>query len=274
MCNAVLRFAPSPNGPLHIGHAHSARLNRAMADRLGGTFLIRIEDIDTVRCTPELAKRALDDLRAIGIESDGPVLYQSTRTNAYRGALGRLREMGLVYPSALSRSELRGRIAAHEERGTPWPRDPDGAPHYPTDEREAWRADPSAIAPERTAWRLDLEAALVRIGTPITFTEVDEQGSSPTTITHDAARWGDPVLWRRDGVPAYHLAVTVDDAFQGITHVVRGTDLREATTLQRMLQSLLAFPEPLYHHHDLIRDAEGRKLAKSAGDGARSPMMS
>ena len=240
-----------------------------MADRLGGTFLIRIEDIDTARCTPELAQRALDDLRTIGIESDGPVLYQSTRTKAYRAALDRLRAMGLVYPSTLSRKELRERMAANEAEGTSWPHDPDGAPHYPTGERNAWRAEPTALVSERPAWRLDLEAALARLGAPITFNEVDERGSNPRTITPDATRWGDPVLWRRDGVPAYHLAVVVDDAFQGVSHIVRGTDLREATTLQRILQSLLAFPEPLYHHHDLIRDAEGRKLAKRSGDGVR-----
>ena len=269
MGNAVLRFAPSPNGPLHEGHGMSAKLNRAMADALGGRLLIRIEDLDTVRCTPALASRALHDLAAIGITSDGPILYQSERTAFYAAAMSLLRDMGLVYPSALSRGELRQCVTQHEAAGAAWPRDPDGAPHYPTDERDAWRANPSHVSGGPHAWRLDLEQALDRIGRKPDWTEVDANGRNSVRIHSAPHQWGDPVLWRRDGAPAYHLAVVVDDAEQDITHIVRGTDLREATSLHRVLQELLSLPEPLYHHHPLLRDAAGRKLSKSAGDGVR-----
>ena len=243
-----------------------------MANQLGGQFLIRIEDIDRQRCTPELAAQAIDDLASIGLRSDGPVLYQSQRYPLYRDALAKLKAMGLIYSAGLSRAELRGRVEEYERSGAPWPRDPDGAPHYPTEERDAFRQGLPPTGKEAFAARLDLEAALARIDNPITWTEIDEDGANPRVIEADPTAWGDPVIWRRDGVPAYHLAVTVDDAAQGITHIVRGTDLRESTSLHRVLQHLLGLPEPLYHHHELVRGAEGHKLSKSAGDGLRRPL--
>ena len=277
----TLRFAPSPNGPLHEGHALSARLNRDMARALGGVFLIRVEDIDRVRCTPELCERALRDLAAIGVVSDGPVWRQSERTERYRAALDRLAAAGLAYPARLSRRELARAVEEAERRGAAWPRDPDGVPHYPPAERDAWRerlersgAPPGADAADAdgAAWRLDWERALKRLAAPPDWTEVDAQWGAPVRARAEPERWSDPVLWRRDGAPAYHLAVTVDDAAQGITHVVRGVDLREATAIHRALQGLLGLPEPLYHHHALLRDAAGRKLSKRDGDGLTRPL--
>jgi glutamyl-Q tRNA(Asp) synthetase len=262
----VFRFAPSPNGRLHLGHALSALLNAKMAAEAGGRLLLRIEDIDLTRCTPELEQAALDDLDWLGIPYERPVRRQSEHFPLYRQALDELIARGLVYPAFLTRGEVKARVAAFEKQGGTWPRDPDGAPLYPTGERDLsaeQRAEKLATV-ERHALRLDMEKALAAVGHPLSWQETGdgERGE----ISADPAAWGDVVLWRSDAPASYHLAVTVDDAAQGITHVVRGLDLFHATSVHRLLQDLLGLPQPAYHHHRLILDPDGRKLSKSAGD--------
>lgn len=260
----AFRFAPSPNGRLHPGHALSALTAFDMAQRMGGRFLVRIEDIDVVRCPRHLAEAALEDLAWLGLTWEEPVLYQSAHFDRYRAAADRLAALGLLYPCFASRAE----IAAG---ANPEARDPDGAPLYPG----LWRAAPADRVAERLAagepfaLRLDMARALdalARRGVgPLTFTAIVETGEA-TTVPAEPERWGDAVLVRKDTPTSYHIAVVVDDAAQGITHVVRGLDLEAATGLHRLLQVLLDLPEPVYHHHRLMTDPAGRKLAKSAGD--------
>lgn len=268
----VFRFAPSPNGRLHLGHALSALLNAKMAENIGGRLLLRIEDIDLTRCNPDLEQAVIDDLIWLGIPFEQPVRRQSEHFALYREALDRLKAMGLVYPAFLTRGEVKARVSAFEREGGIWPRDPDGAPLYPTEERslgEAERAEKLATA-ERHAWRLDIDKAQQRVGRPLTW---QETGDGPQgEITADPAAWGDVVLWRSDAPSSYHLAVTVDDAVQGVTHVVRGLDLFHATSVHRLLQTLLGLPQPVYHHHRLILGPDGRKLSKSLGDTALSAL--
>ena len=261
---AVLRFAPSPNGRLHLGHAHSALVNRRMADRLGGRLLLRIEDIDPDRCTPELERALLDDLDWLGVRFDGPILRQSERGALYEAALRRLRGAGLAYPAFLSRRAVRDRVAADPQ----WPRDPDGAPHYPGEERDL---DPDEArrrigcgAPH--AWRLNMDRAVALAG-PLQWTEVDDDGAPILRVRADPLAWGDVVLARADGPAAYHLAATVDDAAQGVTHVVRGRDLFRSTSVHRLLRALLDRSEPAHHHHGLVT-VGGAKLAKSRQTGS------
>lgn len=264
----VFRFAPSPNGLLHLGHAYSALLNARMAGETDGRFLLRIEDIDAARCTPELERQLIEDLRWLGLGWEEPVRRQSDHFADYRQALDTLVEAGLVYPAFMSRGEVRARIEASIEE---WPHDPDGAPHYPTGERtmpEAERRRRIAEG-EPFAWRLDVEKAFARYGKNLYW---DETGAGPDgetgRITAHPARWGDAVIARKETPTSYHLSVVIDDALQGITHVVRGRDLFHATAVHRLLQEILGLPVPLYHHHDLIVDEHGRKLSKSHGDTA------
>lgn len=264
----VFRFAPSPNGRLHLGHALSGLLNAQMAAETGGRLLLRIEDIDLNRCTPELEQAVLDDLDWLGIPYERPVRRQSEHFDLYRAALDQLIARGLVYPAFLTRGEVKARVAAFEEAGGTWPRDPDGAPLYPTQERglsDEMRAQKLATT-ERHALRLDMSKALVAVGHPLSWTETGDGDQGE--IKADPAGWGDVVLWRSDAPASYHLAVTVDDAAQGVTHVVRGLDLFHATSVHRLLQVLLGLPQPIYHHHRLISGPDGRKLSKSAGDTA------
>lgn len=261
----VLRFAPSPNGELHLGHALSALFGYDMARRLGGQFLLRIEDIDTTRCREDFVSGIFEDLTWLGIRWDEPVLRQSQRFPEYREAAERLQAMGLLYPCFATRTD----IAAHAR---PDAVDPDGAPLYPglhkhltqdeVAERMA-RGEPYAL-------RIDMDKALAvaqqRLGSrPLTFSELGEDGH-PTRVPAHPERWGDAVIVRKDTPASYHLAVVVDDAFQGVTHVTRGQDLFAATDLHRLLQVLLGLPEPLYRHHRLLLNAEGQKLSKSARD--------
>jgi len=268
----VFRFAPSPNGRLHLGHALSALLNADMASSTGGRLLLRIEDIDLTRCSQELEQAVIDDLTWLGITFEQPVRRQSEHFPLYRAALDRLKAMDLVYPAFLTRSEVKARVSAFEREGGTWPRDPDGAPLYPTEERslgEDERAEKLATA-ERHAWRLDIDKARALVGEPLTW---QETGDGPRgEIKADPAAWGDVVLWRSDAPSSYHLAVTVDDAAQGVSHVVRGLDLFHATSVHRLLQTLLGLPEPVYHHHRLILGPDGRKLSKSLGDTALSAL--
>ena len=269
MTSSVLpafRFAPSPNGYLHLGHAYSAALNAEMARRHGGRFLLRIEDIDATRCRPEYEAAIFEDLHWLGLAWEEPVRRQSEHLAPYADALARLTERGLIYPSFESRAEI-ARLVAERDRGPPWPRDPDGVPLYPGTAKAltpAERARRMADG-EPYALRLDMAAALdAAMAVPIAWTETGAGPRGETgRIAANPAEWGDVVLGRKDTPTSYHLSVVVDDALQGITHVVRGRDLFAATGLHRLLQILLEFPEPIYHHHRLILDAEGRKLSKS-----------
>lgn len=269
MSQPVFRFAPSPNGPLHLGHAYSALLNHDLARQVGGRFLLRIEDIDRERCRPRFERAILDDLEWLGLEWEKPVRRQCGHLDDYQEALDRLVEAELVYPAFLSRGDVRAVIAEEEARGADWPRDPDGAPLYPTIERELpedeRRARIEAGAP--FAWRLDIDAAMERVSGKLDW---QEQGSGPQgetgLISADPRVWGDFIVARKDVPTSYQLSVVVDDAIQGVTHVVRGRDLFHATSGQRLLQELLGLSPPVYLHHDLILGEDGRKLSKSRGD--------
>jgi glutamyl-Q tRNA(Asp) synthetase len=252
----VFRFAPSPNGYLHLGHAYSALLNFNLARRVGGKFLLRIEDIDATRCRPEFEAAIYEDLAWLGISWETPVRRQSDHMDDYRVALADLERRGLVYRCFRTRRD----IAAEIER----------APHGAM---ETWRGSPLPPAEEARrlaagepyAWRLSLDAAKCALGgfEGLTFRE---EGSGPAGETGPiAARpelGGDVVLARKDVGVAYHLAVVLDDALQGITHVIRGQDLFQAAHVQRLLQALLDLPTPIYRHHRLLTAPDGRRLAK------------
>ncbi|WP_029058096.1 tRNA glutamyl-Q(34) synthetase GluQRS [Stappia stellulata] len=279
MSHPVYRFAPSPNGRLHLGHALSALINFDAAGASGGRFLLRIEDIDTTRCTPALEAAMLDDLAWLGIAWETPVRRQSAHFKDYRNALETLEDQGLVYRGYLTRREIRDAVASAEARdGEHWPRDPDGAPLYPGDaallSADEIAAREAGDAPH--VLRLDMKTAVARVGEPLTWQEMPapkaDTEKQAATIAADPARWGDVVLARKDTPTSYHLSVVVDDALQGVTHVVRGRDLYEATAVHRLLQVLLGLPQPAYHHHRLILDETGRKLSKSQGDTALSAL--
>ncbi len=265
----VFRFAPSPNGYLHLGHALSALLNADMAKAAGGRLLLRIEDIDATRCRPEFEVAIGEDLAWLGIEWDQPVRRQSEHYADYRAALARLDAMGLIYPSFESRAEIARLVA---ERGTDWPRDPDGAPLYPGAAKSMVPAERARrmAGGELYALRLDMAAALARTG-PLSWTETGAGPSGETgTVAADPSAWGDVILARKETPTSYHLSVVVDDAAQGVTDIVRGRDLFHATSVHRVLQALLGLPQPRYHHHRLILDSDGRKLSKStAATGLR-----
>ncbi len=258
----VFRFAPSPNGYLHLGHAYSALLNQQLARQSGGRLLLRIEDIDLGRCRPEFEATILEDLEWLGLEWETPVRRQSEHFADYAAALQRLKSLGLVYPSFMSRKEIDAAIQASEGR---WPHDPLGAPQYPGSERELNADDlASRIASgEDHALRLDMVKALALAGNDLGWTEKAPAGQA--RITANPSAWGDVILARKDTPTSYHLSVTVDDALQGVTDVVRGMDLYHSTSIHRLLQQLLSLPEPVYHHHPLITAPDGPKLAKSAG---------
>ncbi len=260
------RFAPSPNGALHLGHALSAILNHEMAAKAGGDFLLRIEDIDQARCTPDFEAGIYTDLSWLGLDWQEPVRRQSEHFPAYHDALQTLIERGLVYPAFLTRGEVKARVAALEASGSPWPRDPDGTPLYPPGDRDRSGAERQRLLASgmRHAWRLDMERALAMVGAPLRWQESGD-GERGAILANPSA-WGDVVLSRSDAPSSYHLSVVVDDAVQGITHVVRGLDLFHATSIHRLLQRLLGLPEPLYHHHRLLLGSDGKKLSKSMSD--------
>ncbi|MGE3147627.1 MAG: tRNA glutamyl-Q(34) synthetase GluQRS [Pseudorhodoplanes sp.] len=261
----VFRFAPSPNGYLHLGHALSALLNFEMARACGGRFLLRIEDIDAMRCRPEYEQAIYEDLCWLGLAWEEPVRRQSDHFDDYASALATLDREGLLYPAFESRSEIARMIAAQERAGD-WPRDPDGAPLYPgnsrsTDIDERKRRIASG---ESYALRLDMRAALRRIGSDLAWSEGGAGPAGETgTVAADPLIWGDAVLARKETPTSYHLSAVVDDAIQGVSHVVRGQDLFWSTSLHRLLQSLLGLPAPAYHHHRLVKDQAGNKLSKS-----------
>jgi len=249
---------------LHLGHALSALLNAEMARVKGGRLLLRIEDIDTTRCRPEYEAAIYEDLAWLGLQWEAPVRRQSEHYEDYRAALAKLDAMGLIFPSFETRAEIARLVAARETQGT-WPRDPDGAPRYPghanimSDSERKRRMDDG----EPYALRLDMRAALARAGR-LSWVETGAGPAGETgTIAADPAAWGDVILARKETPTSYHLAVVVDDAAQGIGEVVRGRDLFHSTGVHRLLQTLLGLPQPYYHHHRLILDADGNKLSKS-----------
>lgn len=256
----VFRFAPSPNGLLHLGHARSALINAQMARRAGGLLLLRIEDIDATRCRPEYEAAIYSDLSWLGIAWEEPVRRQSEHMADYRAALAKLAALDVVYASFESRAEIRRAVA--DEAG--WPRDPDGAPLFPfpraamSEEERARRM----AAGEPYALRLDMAKAAALAG-PLSWREIGWPEPVEETVAADPLAWGDVVIARKEVPTSYHLAVVVDDALQGVTHVVRGADLKAATSVHRVLQALLGLPVPLYTHHALLTDADGRKLSKS-----------
>lgn len=261
----VFRFAPSPNGLLHLGHALSALLNDDMAKATGGRFLLRIEDIDATRCTPEFEAAIFRDLGWLGLTWEMPVHRQSEHLDTYAAALARLTEMGLVYPAFMTRGEVKAKVSAFEAGGAIWPRDPDGSPLYPDDDRHRSDAERRDLIASglRHAYRLNMPEALKIIGRPLSWQETGD--GEKRMIAADPAAWGDVILSRSDAPSSYHLSVTLDDAAQGVTNIVRGLDLFSATAVHRLLQELLGLPEPTYHHHRLIRDDAGQKLSKSEG---------
>ena len=260
----VFRFAPSPNGYLHRGHAFSALLNERMARDCGGRFLLRIEDIDRTRAREKFEAAICEDLGWLGLRWEQPVLRQSERFEAYRDALAELEKLGLLYPAFLSRAEIAAEIRLRE-RENPWPRDPDGAPLYPGPERdwsEAQRREAMASG-KPYMLRLDMARAL-----GIASRSPDGAERNPGLILDEASAWGDVVLARKEFPASYHLAVVVDDAFQNVTDVVRGKDIKPATSVHILLQQLLGLPTPRYVHHRLILDETGAKLSKSRGSEA------
>ncbi len=261
----ITRFAPSPNGLLHAGHALSALIAHETARRQGGRFLLRIEDIDVTRARPEYVAAIYEDLAWLGLSWEEPVLVQSQHFADYLAAADKLIAQSLLYPCFASRAEIE---AAADVSKT----DPDGAPLYPG----LWKGASADLVQQRLAagdtpaLRLDMAAAMQRLseklnGQPLAFTEIDEVGAA-NSVKAEPELWGDIVIIRKDVPASYHLSVVVDDARQGVTHVTRGLDLFPATALQRLLQTLLDLPEPVYSHHRLICWQDGRKLSKSSGD--------
>lgn len=254
----ILRFAPSPNGRLHLGHAYSALLTWRAAAQLGGTALLRIEDIDTERCKPEFVDGIYEDLHWLGLDWPEPVMLQSDRMDTYAEAGDALRNQGLLYPCFCSRAEI-----AATATGT----DPDGAPLYPGTCKHLHRGEQIERLQrgDPVQFRLDTETAMERAGM-LTFTVLGPLVTDRPQIRHARPeRWGDVVLQRKGTPSSYHLSVVVDDATQGVTHVTRGRDMEAATDIHALLQMLLGLPSPIYHFHRLILDDEGRKLAKSKG---------
>lgn len=272
---AATRFAPSPNGRLHIGHAYAALCAHDFARAFGGKFLLRIEDIDGTRSRPEHITAIIEDMAWLGLAYDGEALFQSQRIESYRGALGRLQAMGLVYRCWCTRSQI-----AEALKHRPVRHGPDG-PIYPGTCRGRAEGEGEAV------WRLDMARALSvplpfaggvrgersepcdplrpspgpslkREGSDLSWTDL---AAGPQTA--DPGAFGDIILWRKDAPASYHLAVTIDDAADAVSHVVRGMDLFAYSAVHRLLQALLGLPEPLYWHHPLLLDAKGDKLAKS-----------
>lgn len=267
--SAVLRFAPSPNGRLHLGHAYSALVNQRIAKALGAKLFLRIEDTDLIRCTPVLEQRMLEDLDWLGFEWDGEPYRQSDHLEVYKDAIDQLRQADLIYPAFMSRKEVKSLIEAQTDKGLTWPSDPDGAPFYPEDDRlmdDAVRQQYLNHARPHSL-RLKMAEAVKLISGPLNWHECGEGPEGETeTIMADPTIWGDIVLSGKDSPASYHLASVVDDALMGVTHVVRGRDLFWSTAAHRLLQEIFKYCVPEYLHHDLILDGDERKLSKSRDD--------
>lgn len=260
----VFRFAPSPNGYLHLGHALSALLNFEAARAANGRFLLRIEDIDGTRSRPDYEAAIYEDLAWLGITWEQPVRRQSEHMSVYGEAVQRLQGERLLYPAFESRAEIARLVAERDQRGV-WPRDPDGAPVYPGRGRTLAAGERDALLTSGApyALRLDMASAMAKAGS----LRWQEQGEGPAgergMVEAEPERWGDVILARKETPTSYHLSVVIDDALQGVTHVIRGQDLFWSTSVHRLLQTLLGLPEPVYRHHGLVRDEAGRKLSKS-----------
>lgn len=253
----VFRFAPSPNGLLHLGHAYSALFTAHWAAQMGGRFLLRIEDIDRDRCKPEFTAAIFEDLRWLGLDWPEPVMVQSERFDAYAEAADRLRKSGSLYPCFCSRAEIKQ--AAGDAI------DPDGAPLYPGTCRHLSRSEVTRRleANEPANWRLSMHDLLQKTG-PLTYTRAGPTPADRPQIDYARPeRWGDVVIQRKDTPTSYHLSVVIDDDAQGITHVTRGRDLEAATDIHVLLQFVLGLTSPIYTFHNLILDLEGEKLSKS-----------
>lgn len=255
----VTRFAPSPTGPLHLGHAYSALIAWDRAKAKGGQFLLRIEDGDTTRCRPEWEALIYEDLHWLGLSWPEPIARVTDRIPLYDAARDRLQDLGLLYPCSCTRKDIQSAFSAPQE-GVPM--GPDGIV-YPG----ICRGKHMSEASTTDAIRLNMAAAIAHLGdvSHLFYTETGpfETGNHALSAQHLIQNVGDIVLFRKDtGMAAYHLSVVVDDAAQNVTEAVRGADLIEATVIHRLLQALLGLPTPLYHHHDLIRDADGKRLAK------------
>jgi glutamyl-Q tRNA(Asp) synthetase len=267
----VFRFAPSPNGYLHLGHAYSALLNFDSARRTGGRFLLRIEDIDPARCRPEFETAIYQDLDWLGIAWEEPVRRQSRHLADYRDAIEKLSCRGLLYPSFESRAEI-ARLVEQRAADGQWPRDPDGTPLYPgaakllsDHQRSRLRLSGAPFA-----LRLDIAAAQAMAGDLAWIERGDGPEGETGAVAARPEAWGDVILARRETPTSYHLSVVIDDALQGVTEVVRGQDLFWSTSVHRLLQALLGLPQPAYRHHRLVLDAAGQKLSKStAATGLR-----
>jgi len=256
MTQALTRFAPSPNGLLHLGHIFAAQEVWRVAKGLGADVLLRIEDIDFTRCRTAFEVALMEDLAWLGFKWVGTPVRQSARKDLYQTAIDTLRGQGMLYPCQCTRKDIEASWGAHPVYG------PEGLRY-----RGTCKGLASLDLSQPVAWRLDMDAALSRIG-DLRVTMID---GSTIDFRPLAEATGDVVLARKDIGCSYHLAVTVDDAAQGITHVIRGDDMREATAVHRLLQGLLGLPVPVYHFHPLLLDRDGRKLAKRDGaDGVRT----
>lgn len=256
----VTRFAPSPTGRLHVGHAWSALLAQDMARARGGSFRLRIEDIDGTRSRPEHVAGIIEDLRWLGVEWDGDIIFQSARLAPYDAALGRLKAMGLLYPCFCTRADIAASASA--------PHGPEG-PVYPGTCRGLGQAEQARriAAGEPHAWRIDMARAVERAGT-LAWTALPfplEDGAAGRILRAEPLLAGDVVLARKDAPASYHLSCTLDDAAMGVTHVLRGDDLCAATDIHRLIQALLDLPSPVYIHHPLLVGPDGRRLAKRDG---------
>lgn len=263
----ILRFAPSPNGRLHLGHAYSALFTARCARDLGGRFLLRIEDLDAARCKPEFTQGIFEDLRWLGLDWPEPAWRQSDRLDVYRGFAARLRDIGLLYPCFCSRARIAGKAEGA---------DPDGAPLYPGTCRHLAPAEAEArlAAGEPAQWRLRGAEAIARAGV-LTYTVAQPWPWDRPQIRYARPElWGDVVLVRKDTPTSYHLSVVVDDDAQRITHVTRGRDMEPSTDIHVLLQVLLGLHSPVYTFHKLILDSEGRKLAKSKGSKSLADLRS
>jgi glutamyl-Q tRNA(Asp) synthetase len=261
---AVFRFAPSPNGYLHLGHAYSALLNFDSARATGGRFLLRIEDIDATRCRSEFEAAICEDLAWLGLSWETPVRRQSEHLANYCEAVGKLSAQGLVYPAFESRAEIAKLVAQRQAAGS-WPRDPDGAPLYPGTAKSLAPDERRRLIESGAAYalRLDMATARARAG-DLGWTEQGEGPDGETgQISARPEAWGDVILARKETPTSYHLSVVIDDALQGVTDVVRGRDLFHATSVHRLLQQRLGLPQPAYRHHRLLTDDTGQKLSKS-----------
>lgn len=261
----VFRFAPSPNGYLHLGHAYSALLNFELAREADGRLLLRIEDIDAARSKPEFEAAIYEDLGWLDIAWETPVRRQSKHLADYRAALESLSVQGLIYPCFESRAEI-AQLVEQLEKNVPWPRDPDGAPLYPGAAKSLPSAERAHVLESGIpyALRLDMAAACARAG-DLNWIELGEgPGGERGVITARPQEWGDVILARKDTPTSYHLSVVIDDALQGVAEVVRGQDMFWSTSVHRLLQQLLGLPQPCYRHHRLVLDGAGRKLSKSS----------